>query len=150
MKRGFAYLMAIMDWSSRSVLSWEVSNTLDTSFCLNALEGAIQKTGTTPEIFNTDQGCQFTSADWIEAVQSRDIQVSMDGKGCWIDNVFIERLWRTVKYEDVYLRGYEDLESLREGLARWFDHYNHERPHAALKDSTPWEVYRPESLAQAA
>ena len=150
MKRGFAYLVAIMDWASRAVLSWEVSNTLDTSFCLKALENAFRRTGTRPEIFNTDQGCQFTSEEWVRALQEKEIQVSMDGKGCWMDNVFIERLWRSVKYEDVYLRDYEDLEQLRRGLGSWFHHYNEERPHSSLDGKTPWEVYRSQPQAQAA
>lgn len=150
MRRGFAYLIAIMDWASRAVLSWEVSNTLDTSFCLRALEKAFGSTGTTPEIFNTDQGCQFTGKDWTDALREKGVRISMDGKGRWMDNVFIERLWRSVKYEDVYLREYGDLDELRSGLELWFAHYNESRPHAALGDQTPWEVYRPRGLVEAA
>ena len=150
MRRGFAYLVAVMDWASRAVLAWEVSNTLDTSFCLEALQRALDRSGTKPAIFNTDQGCQFTSDDWIDTLLDRGVQVSMDGKGRWMDNVFIERLWRSVKYEDVYLREYRDLHELQQGLEQWFDHYNRRRPHSALKGRTPWEVYRPQENIEAA
>ena len=150
MRRGFAYLVAIMDWASRAVLAWEVSNTLDTSFCLEALQRALDQSGTKPAIFNTDQGCQFTSDDWIDTLLEHGVQVSMDGKGRWMHNVFIERLWRSVKYEDVYLREYRDLHELRQGLGRWFDHYNRHRPHSALGGRTPWEVYRPHEYIEAA
>lgn len=147
MPRGYAYLVAIMDWHSRAVLAWRISNTLDTGFCVEALEEAVRTTGRSPEIFNTDQGCQFTSTAWINALESRGIQVSMDGRGRWMDNVFIERLWRSLKYEDVYLRAYERLPELHVGLTRWFERCNHRRPHQALAhatplgDAVPWEVY---------
>lgn len=147
MPRGYAYLVAMMDWHSRAVLAWRISNTLDTRFCVEALEEATRSTGRTPEIFNTDQGCQFTSAAWIDALEGRGIKVSMDGRGRWMDNVFIERLWRSLKYEDVYLRAYESLPELHTGLTRWFEHYNHRRPHQSLRkatpfgDAVPWEVY---------
>ncbi len=150
MARGFAYLVAIMDWHTRAVLSWELSNTLETGFCVRALERAVKQTGRCPEIFNTDQGCQFTSKEWITAVEGRGIKVSMDGKGRWVDNVFIERLWRSLKYEDIYLREYRDLEELRCGLDRWFAHYNHDRPHSAHDGRSPWEIYRPTPEQQAA
>ena len=142
MHRGFAYLVVIMDWATRAVLAWEVSNTLDTSFCVKALRQAMERSSRTPEIFNTDQGCQFTSEDWTSVLLSAGIRISMDGKGRWIDNVFIERLWRSLKYEDVYLHEYADLTQLRCGLERWLEHYNHTRPHSSLDGKTPWEAYR--------
>jgi putative transposase len=140
MAKGFMYLMAIMDWHSRRVLSWRVSNTLDTDFCVEALEEALQRFGT-PEIFNTDQGAQFTSEAFTGLLKDRGIQISMDGKGRWVDNVFVERLWRSVKYEDVYLRAYETPTELRAGLARYFQFYNTRRRHSALDRRTPDAVY---------
>jgi putative transposase len=140
MAKGFMYLMAIMDWHSRRVLSWRVSNTLDTDFCIEALEEALQRFGT-PEIFNTDQGAQFTSEAFTGLLKDRGIQISMDGKGRWVDNVFVERLWRSVKYEDVYLRAYETPTELRTGLARYFQFYNTRRRHSALDRRTPDAVY---------
>ena len=113
MKRGFAYLVVIMDWYSRAVLGWRISNTLDTDFCLRALEDAREVAGVWPEIMNTDQGCQYTSADWTSRLKNVEVKISMDGKGRWIDNVFVERLWRSLKYEDIYLREYLDLVHLR-------------------------------------
>ena len=140
MAKGFMYLVAIMDWHSRRVLSWRVSNTLDTDFCIEAMEEALQRFGA-PEIFNTDQGSQFTSEAFTDVLKSRGIDISMDGKGRWVDNVFVERLWRSVKYEDVYLRAYETPTELRKGLARYFTFYNTRRRHSALDRRTPDAVY---------
>lgn len=146
MSRGFAYLVAIMDWKSRAVLSWKLSNTLDGSFCVEALREALEVTGRGPEIFNTDQGCQFSSKAWIATVEGSAARVSMDGKGRWMDNVFIERLWRSVKHEGVYLWAHESVRELEIALGRWFDDYNHLKPHQALGYKTPWECYRPEEV----
>ena len=140
MKRGFAYLVVIMDWYSRAVLAWRISNTLDTDFCLRALEDAYETTGCWPEIMNTDQGCQYTSAAWTGALKSVDVQISMDGKRRWIDNVMVERLWRSLKYEDIYLREYCDLNQLDQGVSAWIEFYNHERRHQSLDNETPWAV----------
>jgi putative transposase len=140
MAKGFMYLVAIMDWHSRRVLSWRLSNTLDTDFCIEALEEALQRFGT-PDIFNTDQGAQFTSEAFTGLLKEHGIQISMDGKGRWVDNVFVERLWRSVKYEDVYLRAYETPTELRAGLARYFQFYNTRRRHSALDRRTPDAVY---------
>lgn len=151
LRRGFAYLVAIMDWHTRAVLSWRISNTLDTSFCLEALGEALRVAGCSPEIFNTDQGCQFTSEAWVEAVERSGARVSMDGKGRWMDNIFIERLWRSLKCEDIYLKDYQNLVELEVGLERWISRYNHRRIHQALDYRRPWELYRPDSeLAEAA
>ena len=143
MHRGFCYLMAVMDWNSRAVLSWKTSNTLDTRFCVEAFHEAVRVAGRVPDIFNTDQGCQFTSREWIDALEERGIRISMDGKGRWVDNVFIERLWRSLKYEDIYLRDYRDGLELDAGVSRWMREYNQERIHEALGYVTPWSVYRP-------
>jgi len=140
MAKGFMYLVAIMDWHSRRVLSWRVSNTLDTDFCIEALEEALQRFGA-PEIFNTDQGSQFTSEAFTKALKDHGVAISIDGKGRWVDNVFVERLWRSVKYEDVYLRAYETPTELRAGLARYFEFYNARRRHSALDRRTPDAVY---------
>jgi putative transposase len=140
MAKGFMYLVAIMDWHSRRVLSWRVSNTLDTEFCIEALEEALRRFGA-PEIFNTDQGSQFTSEAFTGVLKDHGIAISMDGKGRWVDNVFVERLWRSVKYEDVYLRAYETPTELRAGLARYFEFYNAARRHSALDRRTPDAVY---------
>ncbi len=140
MRGGFVYLVAVMDWHSRKVLSWEVSNSMDSHFCVSALERAIRLYGT-PEIFNTDQGSQFTSDAFTGVLKENDIKISMDGKGRWMDNVFIERLWRSVKYEEVYLNEYNSVEDLRRGLGQYFQYYNHERTHQSLNDLTPAEVY---------
>ena len=140
MAKGFMYLVAIMDWHTRRVLSWRVSNTLDSEFCVEALEEALERFGP-PEIFNTDQGAQFTSAAFTKVLKARDIEISMDGKGRWVDNVFVERLWRSVKYEDVYLRAYETPAELRAGLTRYFAFYNTRRRHSALDRRTPDAVY---------
>jgi len=140
MAKGFMYLVAIMDWHSRRVLSWRVSNTLDTDFCIEALEEALRRFGA-PDIFNTDQGSQFTSEAFTGVLKDHGIDISMDGKGRWVDNVFVERLWRSVKYEDVYLRAYETPTELRTGLARYFAFYNTRRRHSALDRRTPDAVY---------
>ena len=140
MAQGFMYLVAILDWHSRRVLSWRVSNTLDTDFCVEALEEALAEHGP-PKIFNTDQGAQFTSAAFTDVLKAHQVKISMDGKGRWMDNVFVERLWRTVKYEDVYLRAYETPADLKAGLDRYFRFYNTRRGHTALDKQTPDEVY---------
>ncbi len=141
MKRGFLYLVAIMDWHSRRVLSWRLSNTLDTRFCLEALEEAIERTGRKPRIFNTDQGCQFTSKEWTERIVELGVSISMDGKGAWRDNVIIERFWRTLKYEEVYLKAYTDATDAAQQLGTFIDRYNTWRPHTAHGDRVPDEVY---------
>jgi putative transposase len=140
MARGFCYLVAIMDWASRRVLAWRLSNTLDASFCTEALEEAISKYGT-PEIFNSDQGSQFTSEAFTEILNTHDIRISMDSRGRWMDNVFVERLWRSVKYEEVYLKSYSTLAEARRELAGYFEFYNERRRHQGLDDRTPDEVY---------
>jgi len=140
MARGFLYLVAILDLYSRKVLSWRLSNTLDSTFCVDALEEALRRHGT-PEIFNTDQGAQFTSDAFTDVLKQADIRISMDGKGRWIDNVFIERLWRSLKYEEIYLKAYESGAKARRGIGDYFQFYNQERPHYALARSTPDEVY---------
>ena len=140
LRHGFAYLVAVMDWHSRSVLSWRLSNTLDASFCCEALDEALTLYGC-PEIFNSDQGSQFTSSEFIKRLIGKNISISMDGRGRAMDNIFIERLWRTVKYENVYLKGYETMQEASEGLATYFDWYNHERLHMSLGYKRPWHVY---------
>ena len=140
MARGFVYLVAIMDWATRKVLSWRVSPVLTSDFCIAALEEAFHRFAT-PEIFNTDQGSQFTSADFLAVLRAHQIQISMDGQGCWRDNVFIERLWRSVKYEEVYLHAYDTVSDVRAGLTRYFTFFNQRRPHDALRRATPDTVY---------
>ena len=140
MSRGFVYLVAVMDWHSRKVLSWRVSNTMDVSFCVEALEEAIAKHGR-PEIFNTDQGSQFTSEAFTGVLKRESIRISMDGKRSWMDNVFIERLWRSLKYEEVYLKAYDSVRSAKEGIGEWIDFYNTRRRHQGLDRSTPDLVY---------
>jgi putative transposase len=139
--RGFLYLVAIIDWASRAVLAWRLSNTMDVGFCLAALEEALARFGK-PEIFNTDQGSQFTSGDFTGMLAAAGIRISMDGRGRWIDNVFIERLWRSLKYEDIYLKGYADGREARAGIALWMAFYNGQRPHQSLGDRTPMAVWR--------
>ncbi len=139
MEKGFVYLTVIMDWYSRKVLSWRLSNSLDPSFCIDALEEAIHKFGT-PEIFNTDQGSQYTSDAFTSVLKANGIHISMDGKGAWRDNVFVERLWRSVKYEEVYLNAYESLPEARKALQNYFRYYNQNRKHQTLK-ATPDQVY---------
>ena len=141
--KGFMYLVAVMDWHSRRVLSWELSNSLTSDFCVEALQDALEHHGK-PEIFNTDQGSQFTCEAFLNPLREADILISMDGVGRWVDNVFIERLWRTLKYEDIYVRGYETATELRQGLARFFRYYNESRPHQSLEYHTPGEVHRGE------
>lgn len=141
MARGFMYLFAVMDWHSRKVLAWELSNTLDTGFCLRALEKAVESAGTVPEILNTDQGCQFTSDEWTGRLKELGITISMDGKGRWLDNVVIERFWRSIKYEDIYLKSYENGWELERGIEAYMMRYNCKRPHQSLEDATPEEVY---------
>lgn len=140
MARGFCYLVAIMDWASRRVLSWRLSNTLDVSFCIEALEEAILKYGS-PEIFNSDQGSQFTSEAFTDILSASGIRISMDGRGRWMDNIMIERLWKSVKYEDVYLKAYESIPAVREGLKTYFEFYNSRRRHQSLDRRTPDDVY---------
>jgi putative transposase len=140
MRRGFVYVFAIVDWASRRVLAWRLSNTLTTDFCLDAVREAITQYGR-PEIFNTDQGCQFTSLEFTGLLKDQGIQISMDGRGCWRDNVLVERLWRSLKYEDVYLRAYETVGDAQQGLARYLHFYNQLRPHRALDGRTPDRVY---------
>jgi len=140
MARGFVFLCAVIDWYTRRVLTWRVSPTLTADFCVAALEDALGRYGT-PEIFNTDQGAQFTSTEFLTVLRDHEIQVSMDGKGAWRDNVFVERLWRSVKYEEVYLHAYETVADVRAGLARYFAYYNQRRPHTALARQTPDAVY---------
>jgi len=140
MAKGFCYLVAIMDWASRKVLAWRLSNTLDASFCTDALEEAIMRYGI-PEIFNSDQGSQFTSDAFTGILTANGIKISMDGKGRWMDNVFVERLWRSVKYEDVYLKAYESIAETRHGLREYFEFYNSRRHHRGLDRRTPDDVY---------
>ena len=139
--RGFLYLVAIIDWASRAVLAWNLSNTMDVSFCVSALEAALVRFGR-PEIFNTDQGSQFTSAAFTGTLAAAGVRISMDGRGRWMDNVFIERLWRSLKYEDIYLKGYADGREARAGIGLWMAFYNGRRPHRALGDRTPMAVWR--------
>jgi putative transposase len=146
--RGYLYLVAVIDWYSRHVLSWRLSNSLDVEFCLEALDAALDQGK--PEIFNTDQGAQFTSRVYTQRLRSQSIAISMDGRGRALDNVFIERLWRSVKYEDIYLKEYESGADCQRGLASYFRFYSHERPHQSLANRTPWEVHtsRPKKPAR--
>jgi len=141
MARGFLYLVAIIDWASRAVLAWRLSNTLDTAFCLDALDAALARHGR-PEIFNTDQGAQFTSAAFTGRLEAAGIAISMDGRGRWLDNVFVERLWRSLKYEEVHLKAYVDGSEARAGIGAWIAFYNERRPHQALRYRTPMAVWR--------
>jgi putative transposase len=140
MRRGFLYLVAIMDWATRKVLAWKLSNTMDAGFCVEALKEALSRFGK-PEIFNTDQGSQFTGFDFISVLKDAEIRISMDGRGRWMDNVFIERLWRSLKYECVYLYAFETGSELRVGVGRWITYYNTQRPHSSLAGRTPAEAY---------
>ncbi len=140
MKRGFVYLFAVLDWASRRVLSWQLSNTLTTDFCMEAVLKAINRSGA-PEIFNTDQGGQFTSIEFTALLKQHGIAISMDGTGCWRDNVFVERLWKSVKYEEVYLHAYDSVSEAKRRLEKYFTFYNQHRPHTALDDKTPDECY---------
>jgi putative transposase len=140
MARGFVYLAVVLDWFSRRVLSWRLSITMEAAFCVETLEDALARHGK-PDIFNTDQGSQFTSAAFTGALAGNDVAISMDGKGAWRDNVFVERLWRSVKYEEVYLRAYDSVSEARASLGRYFDFYNRRRPHSSLDDATPDQAY---------
>jgi putative transposase len=139
MPRGFMYLVAVMDWFSRFVLAWQLSNTLDGSFCLAALRLALRHAQ--PEIFNTDQGVQFTASDFTGELEAANIQVSMDGRGRFLDNIFIERLWRSVKYEDIYLKNYDSVPDLAVGLESYFHLYNYQRPHQSLGNQVPADIH---------
>ncbi len=140
MEKGFVYLVAVMDWYSRKVLSWRLSNSMESDFCVDALEEALSRYGA-PELFNTDQGAQFTSEAFTEVLQEAGIEISMDGKGRWIDNVFVERLWRSVKYEEVYLKAYETVSEAKAGIGTYFQFYNSERRHQSMNRQTPDRVY---------
>ncbi len=140
MARGFVYLAAVLDWASRRVLSWRLSITMEAAFCVEALEEALAKYGK-PEIFNTDQGSQFTGAAFTGVLAANDIKISMDGKGAWRDNVFVERLWRSIKYEEVYLRAYDSVGEGRQSIGRYLDFYNGRRPHSSLDGMTPDQAY---------
>jgi putative transposase len=140
MARGFVYLAVVLDWFSRRVLSWRLSITMEASFCVETLEDALARYGK-PEIFNTDQGSQFTGTMFTSALVDRGIAISMDGRGAWRDNVFVERLWRTIKYEEVYLRAYDSVADARQSIGRYLDFYNFKRPHQSLDNGTPDQVY---------
>jgi putative transposase len=140
MRRGFLYLVAIMDWFSRKVLSWRLSNSMEADFCVEALKEAIAKYGK-PEIMNSDQGSQFTGFEWIQALKDADVKISMDGKGRWVDNRMIERLWRSLKYECIYLNAFETGSETRAGIGKWMTYYNAERPHSTHEILTPDEAY---------
>jgi putative transposase len=149
MARGFVYLTAVIDWFSRRVLSWKLSITMDVSFCLESLDEALGKYGK-PKIFNTDQGSQFTSVAFTDRLKQSGIRISMDGKGRWADNVFVERFWRSIKYEEVYLHAYESVSAARSGIGRYIEFFNQQRPHSSLNRQTPDQVYfnrLPETLA---
>jgi putative transposase len=149
MRRGFIYLFAILDWATRKVLAWSVSISLTTDFCVAALEAALAEHGS-PEIFNTDQGSQFTSNAFVDVFNEITTQLSMDGKGCWRDNVFVERFWRSIKYEEVYLHAYETVAEAWSGIAGYIDFYNRERPHSSLDKQTPDEAYYQQPALQVA
>lgn len=140
MRRGFLYLVAIMDWATRRVLSWRLSNTADASFCVEALQEALSRFGA-PEIFNTDQGCQFTSFEFTRTLKDANVRISMDGRGRWMDNVMIERLWRSLKHECIYLNAFETGGAAKAGIEKWIDRYNHRRPHSKLGGITPADAY---------
>jgi putative transposase len=140
MARGFVYLAAVMDWFARRILAWRLSNTMEASFCIDAVEEALAKYGC-PQIFNTDQGSQFTSAEFTGLLISNGIEISMDGKGAWRDNVFVERFWRTIKYEEVYLHAYDSVAEARRSIGRYLEFYNARRPHTALDQHTPDQAY---------
>ena len=147
MPHGHAYLCAVMDWYSRKVLGWAVSNTMDQALCQAALDRAIgQNGGRAPEIFNTDQGSQFTAEAWVSRLTGLGVRISMDGKGRWVDNVFVERLWRSLKYEEIYLHEHSTVPALEAGVRRWFERYNRWRPHQALENRTPQQVHEQSAL----
>jgi putative transposase len=149
LERGWAYLVVIMDWFSRAVLAYRLSNSMGVEFCLEALEEALRHYGP-PEIFNSDQGAQFTAVEFVAMLLAHEVRVSMDGKGRCLDNVFVERLWRSLKYEEVYVRAYANVQEAWAGVSRWLHFYNHQRPHQALGYLTPMQVYRTGQLALAA
>ncbi len=149
MARGFIYLAAVVDWFSRRVLAWRVSITLETEFCIEAVEEALARYGA-PDIFNTDQGSQFTSTEFIKVLGAHGIRISMDGRGSWRDNVFVERLWRTIKYEEVYLHGYASVPEARAGIGRYLTFYNSRRPHSSLDGRTPDQAYFNQSMPETA
>jgi putative transposase len=149
MKRGFVYLIAVIDWFSRRVLSWKLSITMDVSFCLEALDEAIRMYGR-PEIFNTDQGSQFTSIDFTGRLKQEGIRISMDGKGRWCDNVFVERFWRSIKYEEIYLHAYDSVSEARSRIGQYIQFFNNRRPHSSLQAQTPDQVYFNRPLKQLA
>lgn len=140
MRKGFVYLAAVLDWATRRVLSWRLSNSMTTDFCIEAVEDAVHRHGK-PGIFNTDQGSQFTSAEFVGLIQGHGVQVSMDGKGRWVDNVLVERLWKSVKYEEVYLHAYDSVAQAQQSLQSYFKFYNERRPHSSLDGKTPDSVY---------
>ena len=140
MRKGFLYLVAVIDWFSRKVLSWRLSNSLDAAFCTEALEDALAHHGT-PDIFNSDQGCQFTSEEFTSVLKNKGIRISMDGKGRWVDNVFVERLWRSLKYEEIYLKAYDTVAQATAGIEQWLTFYNEQRRHSSLDRHTPDQVY---------
>jgi putative transposase len=142
LKTGYGYLAAVLEWASRYVLAWELSNTLETGFCVRALHRAVEVAGTVAGIMNSDQGCQFTSGEWIGAVEGHGMRVSHDGRGRALDNVMVERLWRSVKYEDIYLHAYETLPEARAGLSRYFPFYNERRRHQSLDYRRPAEILK--------
>jgi putative transposase len=146
MRKGFLYLVAIIDWHSRFVVSWRLSNSMETGFCTEALDDALAQS--IPEIFNTDQGSQFTSRNFTEILDDKKVKISMDGKGRFLDNIFIERLWKSLKYEEVYLKAYEDIKEARASIAEWIRFYNFDRPHQALGYNTPWEVYEQRKIIE--
>ncbi len=148
MYEGHVYLVAIMDWHTRAVLSWRVSTTMDAGFCLDAYREAVRVAGRAPDIMNTDQGSQFTGEDWIRVVEASGARISMDGKGRWMDNVFIERLWRSLKYEELRLWSYGTVAEVAARIGKWMDFYNHRRKHQALDYEVPWSRYRPEPDGQ--
>jgi putative transposase len=150
MARGFCYLVAVIDWLTRKVLAWRLSITMDTAFCIEALEEALTRYGT-PEIFNSDQGSQFTSHNFTKVLLEQSIAISMDGKGAWRDNVFVERLWKSVKHEEVYLKAYDSVREARSSIGKYLEFYNQKRPHSSLDDRTPDEAYfTPMTLPEAA
>ncbi len=149
MRHGFLYLFAVLDWATRKVLAWRLSNSLTTDFCIDAVEEAIAKFGV-PEIFNTDQGSQFTDTDFVEMLTVHGIRISMDGKGAWRDNVFVERLWRSLKYEEVYLRAYESAPEAKHFIGRYITFYNEHRPHSSLAGRTPNTLYFTQPTEKAA
>ena len=140
MRRGFLYLVVIMDWATRKVLAWRLSNTLEADFCVEALNEALDRFGP-PDIMNTDQGSQFTSWAWTDRLKQAGVKISMDGKGRFLDNIFVERLWRSLKYECVYLHAWSGGREARAGIGKWIEFYNRQRPHSALSGRTPYAVY---------